>query len=86
MQICDFALAWPPVFLRGCLLYERTGRIKDVVFLSRFLISPLALIMKGIHLVYLSIQYLLLVRYIWGLFIITVLQAPHFLYSICPCR
>lgn len=46
--------------------------------LSRFLVSPLAWIMKDIHLVYLSIQYLLLVRCIWGLFIITALQAQHF--------
>lgn len=46
--------------------------------LSSFLVSPLAWIMKGIHLVYLSIQYLLVVRYIWGLFIITILQAQYF--------
>lgn len=45
--------------------------------LSHFLVSPLAWIMKGIHLVYLSIQYLLLVRCIWELFIITVFQAQH---------
>lgn len=46
--------------------------------LSSSFVSPLAWKMKGIHLVYLSIQYLLLVRCIWGLFIITVFQAQYF--------
>lgn len=65
--------------------YERSRQIKVVVLVSCFLVSLLAWIMKDVHLVYLSIQYLLLVRYIWGLFIIAALQAPDFLNSICPC-
>lgn len=75
---CETALTPPPVHLRGCFV-RRPDRSRMLFSpLSRFLVSPLAWIMKDIHLVYLSIQYLLLVRCIWGLLIITALQAQHF--------
>lgn len=49
-----------------------------LLVLSPILVSPLAWIMKSTHLVYLSFQYLLLVRCIWALFLIRVLQAQRF--------
>lgn len=68
----------PPRWRR--LFYEKTGQIRMLFSVqSHCLVFPMTWIMKDIHLVYLSIKYLLLVRCIWELFIIAAPQE-----ELCP--